>query len=151
MKKMIILIAVLVLAMMMAIAGCGTEEQASTATARLTEGDHTTMATVDLSGGWSVQFATGAVYLYEGVNDGEVDCTAMVVTLEKKVYDEYVTGYKDEESYKQSDGKITYIDPDTSETVFMVTTENDMYYKVTVAEGVDADAVLTRLTLEAET
>ena len=146
MKKAIIIISLL-MTVMIVMAGCGSQEQASTASSRLTEGDNTAMATVDLSGGWSVEFASGAIYMYEGPNDGKTDCTAMAVTLEKEVYDEYSENNKDNETYAENDGVISYTDPDNGETNFLFETEKGMHIMLAVNEGTDADAVLAKLTL----
>ena len=42
-----------------------------TASAYLDQSGKAVKVTVDLTGGWSVEFAPGAVYLYEGNTDGE--------------------------------------------------------------------------------
>ena len=57
-----------------------------TASAYLDQSGKAVKVTVDLTGGWSVEFAPGAVYLYEGNTDGEA--AALRITLDEEVYAE---------------------------------------------------------------
>ena len=61
------------------------------ASAYLEQDGHEVRLTVDLSDGWSVEFAHAAAYLYDGPNDGVKEAIAMGLTLEKQVYDEYLS------------------------------------------------------------
>ena len=58
-----------------------------TASAYLDQSGKAVKVTVDLTGGWSVEFAPGAVYLYEGNTDGEA--AALGITLDEEVFQEY--------------------------------------------------------------
>ena len=64
---------------------------------------------IDLTGGYSVDFASGAVYLYEGsaVADG-TEPVAMGITLDEDVYNEYVAAAMDKEPLTDSEDIISY-------------------------------------------
>lgn len=52
-----------------------------TASAYLDQSGKAVKVTVDLTGGWSVEFAPGAVYLYEGNTDGEAAASGIRIHL----------------------------------------------------------------------
>ena len=61
------------------------------ATAWLDQADKEISVMVDLSGGWSVEFAHGAFYLYDGDYSEDSDATAIGLTLDQEVFEEYCT------------------------------------------------------------
>ena len=99
MKKAIYLIGAAALSAAL-LAGCGqadpaaaTSDMKQSATAWLQEenDDGRISAKVDLTGGYSVEFASGAVYLYDQeIVDGVTECVAMAVTLDQGVFKEYM-------------------------------------------------------------
>ena len=67
-----------------------TKEVKQTANAWISEDDVRTSATVDLTGGWSVEFATGAIYIYDKEITPNTDAVAMCITLSEEVYNDHL-------------------------------------------------------------
>ena len=84
-----------------------TNNQKQTASAYLNRAGDTAMeVTVDLSGGWSAEFVRGAAYLYDGeVTEGK-EGVAMLLTIDKDVYEEDFTKAMADGSHKEADGGV---------------------------------------------
>lgn len=158
MKKLALLIAA-VLLIALAAAGCGqtaAPEAASDgiqiASAWIQNGDEETrtLVTIDLSGGWSVEFALGAFYMTENMQSTGDDCTAMGVSLSKEVYDEYMAEAQQSDSYTELDNAVMYKDSYDGSTNYLFTAGDNGYFVLTVYKDADGDAVLARITAEAE-
>ena len=95
------------------------------ASAWLINGDDETRTyvTIDLSGGWSVEFAPGAFYLYENMQSKEDESSAMGITLSEEVYDEYAdeaeesSGYEEEARESAADEQCVGTEEDYREAV----------------------------------
>ena len=72
-----------------------TEPVRQTATAVAELDGEQALVTVDITGGWSVEFSTGAVYLSDGENDGMKEAVAYGYLIDQAEYDENVEEYKD--------------------------------------------------------
>ena len=69
-------------------------------------GDTAVEVTVDLSGGWSVEFVRGAAYLYDGEATEGKEGVAMLLTIDKDVYEEDFTKAMADGSHKEADGGV---------------------------------------------
>ena len=85
-------------------AGCAKKSVKQTATAYLDQEENTVTATVDLSDGYSCEFARGAVYLY----DQENKSIATGLTLGQDVYEDYLAAAKADANSKEIKGGIMY-------------------------------------------
>ena len=101
--------------------------------------------TVDLSGGWSVEFVRGAAYLYDSEITETNDGVAMLVTLDKEVYEEDLEAAMADESHKEADGGVyyTYYEDEMG----YLTSLNDSAYVLITADKADIEAVVARFTL----
>ena len=108
MKRMICTLLAAVLLLSLAACSSGNVNSGKqTASAYLDqESDAAIEVTVDLSGGWSVEFVRGAVYLYDSEITETNDGVAMLVTLDKEVYEEDLEAAMADESRKEADGGV---------------------------------------------
>ena len=131
-KKLLLLI---ILVGLFTLTGCMKDVKHS-ASAKLNVGeDDVAIMTVDLTGGYSVEFASGAVYFYEGEQSDETLCHGFIITKEE--YDEevaYFDGQDDlEGEYKTlKDGGFYYKTDSNIEYFFP--SEDGFYVKVVVKE-----------------
>ena len=109
------------------------------------ESDVAIEVTVDLSGGWSVEFVRGAVYLYDSEITETNDGVAMLVTLDKEVYEEDLEAAMADESHKEADGGVyyTYYEDEMG----YLTSLNDSAYVLITANKADIEAIVARFTL----
>ncbi len=150
MKKTIcILIAVCII---LAIAACGAgnaDGGKQTASAHLDQdSDAVVDVTVDLSGGWSVDFARGAVYLYDGENTEGKESVAMLITLDQEVYEENMAAAEADKDHKDADGGV-YYSYDEDEGAYL-TSLNDSAYILITANKADIESIVARFTLALE-
>ena len=131
----------------LSLAACGTANRGKqTASAYLDqESDAAIEVTVDLSGGWSVEFVRGAVYLYDSEITETNDGVAMLVTLDKEVYEEDLEAAMADESHKEADGGVyyTYYEDEMG----YLTSLNDSAYVLITANKADIEAIVARFTL----
>ena len=127
MKRMICTLLAAVLLLSLAACSSGNVNSGKqTASAYLDqESDAAIEVTVDLSGGWSVEFVRGAVYLYDSEITETNDGVAMLVTLDKEVYEE---------------------DLEAAEMGYL-TSLNDSAYVLITANKADIEAIVARFTL----
>lgn len=100
------------------------------ASAYLDQEGTTIEATVDLTGGWSVEFVRGAMYLYDTEIADGVDATAIGVTLDKDVYKEDLAEAIASKEHKEADGGIYYTRND-GEQCFICSVEDSAYFLLT--------------------
>ena len=120
------------------IAGCKMKNEPArqSASAYLDQGGNTVTATVDLSNGYSCEFARGAVYLYDQENKEGVPAAAMVVTLEEEAYNDYVKASKKADDSKEFKGGIVY--SEDGQTVYISKAGDSAYFAI-FAEKATAD------------
>ena len=155
MKRLITLAMALMLTFM--VVGCGAQESSEpasapvkqTATAHLDQEGTTVDVCVDLSDGWSCEFARGAVYLYEGENAEGVEAVAIGETLAKDVYEDYIKGAKDQENFKEIENGVAYTDAN-GESIYCFSVEDKAYFMIDVTKGADAEAVYNRIQVSLE-
>lgn len=123
--------------------------RAQTVTAYLDQDGNTVVVKADVSGGWTASFARGAVYLYDGEDDGERSSAAMAITLEQDVYEDYVKDAPNKEAYQEEDGVVSYVD-ENGESIYLYPVGDNAYFMITVSEGYDGAAVAARITAEPE-
>ena len=109
------------------------------------ESDAAIEVTVDLSGGWSVEFVRGAVYLYDSEITETNDGVAMLVTLDKEVYEEDLEEAMADESHKEADGGIYYTHYE--DEMGYLTSLDDSAYVLITANKADIEAIVARFTL----
>ena len=133
--------------LLLSLAACGTTNSGKqTASAYLDqEAEATIEVTVDLSGGWSVEFVRGAAYLYDREITETNDGVAMLVTLDKEVYEEDLEAAMADESHKEADGGVyyTYYEDEMG----YLTSLNDSAYVLITADKADIEAIVARFTL----
>ena len=119
------------------------------ASAYLEQDGHEVRLTVDLSDGWSVEFAHAAAYLYDGPNDGVKEAIAMGLTLEKQVYDEYLLNAEEMPGFRSDDGITTYLEEDgTQDYFFEVDGDSGAYFMVSVVPSADGDLIMSRFAVQ---
>ena len=147
MKKMACLL--LAAVMVFALAGCGSGNAKGgrqTASAYLDQSEDAAVeVTVDLSGGWSVEFVRGAAYLYDGEIAAGKEGVAMLITLDKDVYDEYLAKAMADTNHKEADGGVYYTD-ETGLGAYLRSL-NDSAFVLITANAKDIEAVVARITL----
>lgn len=133
-------------------AGCGSSGNGSKQTAaakQMVDGKQQALMTVDLTGGYSVEFASGAAYFYKGeaADDNEPAAFAYVIT--KKEYDKEIaylkkTYEKDGELKDLGNGTYSY------NGQYFFPSDDGFYIKVAVQENAmkDADSIYPRFSAE---
>ena len=133
----------------LSLAACGngkTESQKQTASAYLDQDGATVEVTVDLSGGWSVEFVRGAAYLYDGeITDGK-DGVAMLLTLDKDVYEEDHAKAMADGNHKEADGGVYYTD-ETGQAAYLTALDDSAYIIITTTSKKDVEAIVARVAL----
>ena len=118
-----------------------------TAYATLHEGDAEVGVTVDLSDGWSVEFALGAVYLYNGRIEKNTEAVAMGLTLDREVFDEYVAEASEKDEYKEYARSISYADGDGTHR-YLYSLSPDVGFLIAVSPEVNGDDTASRFSIE---
>ena len=160
MKKAISLGMILSLIGSMAVFGAETESTETmetefiptyeqTASARLDQNGNEVNVTVDLTGGWSVEFAAGAVYLYEGKVDENELAAVIGLTLEEEVFNEYVADAPDRDNYREFARSFSYTEED-GWTDYFFSVGSDAYFMVSVNPEAecDPDEASSRISVE---
>ncbi len=146
MKKIICVL--LAAAMVFALAACGSGNAnggKQTASAYLDQDGNCVTVTVDLSGGWSVEFVRGAAYLYDGETTEVKEGVAMLITLDKDVYEEDMAKAMADTSHKEADGGVYYAD-EAGRGAYLVSL-NDSAFVLITANAKDIEAVVARFAL----
>lgn len=118
-----------------------------TAYSTLYEGDNKVGVTIDLSDGWSVEFALGAVYLYNGRIEENSEAVAMGITLDKAVFDEYVAEASEKNEYREYARSIAYADGDGTHR-YLYSLSPDVGFLIAVSPEVDGDDTASRFSIE---
>ena len=149
MKKTLaaILTTAMVLGSITAVSAAASLEDRQTASARLDQGGNEVVVTVDLSDGWSAEFAPNAVYLYDGpVSDG-TEAVAVGLTIDEEVYNGQIAIGEEQKNFRSENGVIAYDQPEGSHDYYFEA-GNDAFFMVTVNKDMDGDAVLERFAVE---
>ena len=100
--------------------------------------------TVDLTDGYSCEFAAGAVYLY----DKDAKNTAIAMTLEHDTYEDYKSHAQAASDSKELNGGVMYTDYD--QMIYICEVGNAAYFGI-FAEGANAsqmESIVARFTVE---
>ena len=109
------------------------------------------LAKVDLTGGYSVEFASGAVYLYDQeIVDGETESVAMAVSLSEEVYNEYMDEANQSDTYREVDGAYVAYVNGSDEASYLVQVGENGFVLITMDHGDDSDDLFARFTFEEE-
>lgn len=131
-------------------AGAGIAETANegrqVAIARLDQGGNEISVMIDLSGGWSVDFSSGAFYLYDGGYIEGKDAVAIGMTLEQEVFENYRAEAASSESYRQLEGSEYYAQEDGT-CSYLTRVGDDAYFLLWVLGDADDDAIFARVQL----
>lgn len=142
MKKLIS--ALLALCLLLAMGAMA--EGKPTAIAVLDQEAQAVIVTVDLTGGWSVEFAPGAFYLYDGEVNDEEPASAIGLTLDKEVYEEYLAEAQRSESCREIENGVCYVADDG--TYYVLSVGTSAYFLLDVIDDADGgDAIFERIEL----
>ena len=153
MKKAItlLLVAGILFTLTLCAGGAGLAEEKTggrqVATAWLDQSDREISVTVELSGGWSVEFAHGALYLYDGDYSEDKAATAVGMTLDQEVFEEYCAEAAASESLREIGAAQCYTREDGT-SAYLIRVGDDAYFMLSVNAGVEGDAVFDRIELK---
>lgn len=127
-------------------AGCAkkSEPVKQYASAYLAAEDGNITATVDLSDGYSCEFATGAVYLY----DKDANNAAIGITLEQDLYEDYISRSQKASDRKELNGGIMFSEDD--QMIYICDAGDSAHFAI-LADGVNAsqmESIAARFTVE---
>ena len=148
MKKVIPVLLALFMALSLAACGAKTESAGKqTASAYLDQSEDAVIeVTVDLSGGYSVEFARGAAYLYDSeITEGN-EGVAMLITLDKDVYDEYLEMAMQDANHKEADGGV-YFNYYEDERAYLASLNDSAYVLITTKADIESIAARFSLAL----
>ena len=142
MKRTICALLAALIALSLAACGTGTGGK-QTASAYLDQsGDAAVEVTVDLSGGWSVEFTRGAAYLYDGeIREGK-ESAAMLITLDRDLYDERMAHAAEDGNRKEANGGVYYT-RDGAKT-YLASVSGAAFVQITAYGKTDSEAVVAR-------
>ena len=151
MKKTICLLLAAILVLSLAACGAGNTNKAEngkqTASAYLNQSEDAVVeVTVDLSGGWSVEFVRGAVYLYDGEITAGKESVAMLITLDQEVYEEDLAKAMADGSHKEADSGI-YFTGDGNRAAYLTALNDSAYILITAKDKAGMEAIVSRFML----
>ena len=117
-----------------------------TATAILDQDGNEVEVTVDLTDGWSVEFARGAVYLTAGKASEDTDVAAIGLTLDEDVFTEYMAEALASDTYREFAHSFMYVDENNYSNYFYKV-GTDGYFMISVSPDADGDAVSSRFSV----
>lgn len=150
MKKLLSML--LAVCMLFALTACGSAKTEPAparqiAAARLDQDGNDVDVTVDLSGGWSVEFAPGAFYLYDKSYDEGLEAAAVAMTLEREVFEGYCAEADASASRRELNGARCYKTDDGADA-YLIPVGDDAYLMLRVEKRDDGDAVFARVKAE---
>lgn len=151
MKNKIWIAVVLALTMSL-IAGCSSTDKVVKQIAsakQIVDDDQSAMMTVDLTDGYSVEFASGAAYFYKGEPSDENEAIAFAYVISKKEYDNeiaYLTENKESKDELKNLGEGAYSYGGESSREYFFPSEDGFYMKVAIEKAAldDADSIYLR-------
>ena len=117
------------------------------AAARLDQEGNDINVTIDLSGGWSVEFTAGAFYLYDKSYEEGMEAAAIGVTLEREVFEEYCAEADASAGSRELEGARYYKADDGSDT-YLIPVGDDAYLMLWVEKRDNSDAIFARVKAE---
>ena len=127
-------------------AGCAKKNETvrQYASANLSSEDSVIETTVDLRDGYSCEFSSGAVYLY----DKDANNTAIAITLEKDTYDDYASHSQAASDCKALNGGVMFTED--NQMIYICKAGDSGFFGI-FAKGVNAaqmESIVTRFTVE---
>ena len=156
-SKKVLLVAFALVLTMCLVAGCGSsnsgEKQTASAWQTVGDGDKQAVMTVDLTGGYSVEFATGAAYFYKGEPSDDNEVLAFGYVITEKEYNDEVSYFQNNDEYKdalQDLGDGVYCYSEETGAQYFMPAEDGFYLKIAVQEaGMDeADSIYPRFSAD---
>ena len=122
-------------------AGCSMKKNDTkqTASAHLHQEDVVVDTTVDVSDGYSCDFARGAVYLYDDAAQEDENLVAIGMTLEKEAYDDYAKAAQADGNRKEVEGGVIF---ETAGQTGYLRTAGDSAYFAIFSETADKDQMV---------
>jgi hypothetical protein len=117
-----------------------------TASAYLDQDGHEVKVLIDISDGFSAEFAHGAAYLYDGAVSEDTEPVAVGLTLDEDVFEEYIETASASSSYREFARSFAYTEEDGTNNYFFQSGP-DAYFMVSVAKGADGDAISSRFSV----
>ena len=117
-----------------------------TASAYLDQDGHEVKVVIDITGGFSAEFAHDAAYLYDGTVSEDTEPVAIGLTLDEDVFDEYIETASASTSYREFAHSFAYTEDDGTNNYFFQSGP-DAYFMVSVAKEADGDAVSSRFSV----
>lgn len=109
-------------------AGCAKKSVKQTATAYLDQEGNTVTATVDLSDGYSCEFARGAIYLYDRENKDGVEAVVIAMTLDEEVFNGDLAAAESAADRKDVNGGVMY--SADGEMIWLCKVGDSAYFKI---------------------
>ena len=107
------------------------------------------LVTVDVSGGWSAEASTGAIYLFDGENDGERAAIAHGYVIDQAEYDANVAEYSSYDSFTEVDGGVKFSEMEGGSNKYLFSVGNGLYYMIAASQSADAESIYARFDVEA--
>ena len=140
----------LALALVLALTACGANKDSKqTATNTYRISGQTTIVSVDLTGGWSTEFASGAVYLYDGADDGERMPIAFGYIISQEEYDEIIAEYSSYDSFSETGAGVVFDEGEGGSKKFVFAIGNGLFFMIAADQSADADAIYNRFSVTA--
>jgi len=108
--------------------------------------DQQVMVSVDIIGGWNVEFGQNATYIYDGQNDGVREAAGYAVHLTQEEYETLIEENRENESFSEVGAGVIFTRDDGTTCFAFVVGEN-MNYEIVAAPGIDADEVFNRVSV----
>ena len=153
MKKTALILGAALVTMGLSMTGFGAETESEfipafeqSASAWLDQDENEVHVTVDLTDGWSVEFAHGAAYLYDAPVTPDLDAAAIALTLDEDTFKEYSETAVESDSYMEYARSFSYTDEEGWQNYFY-SLGPDAYFMISVAPDADGDAVSSRFSI----
>ncbi|MBR7045667.1 MAG: hypothetical protein IKI23_08415 [Lachnospiraceae bacterium] len=111
------------------------------------DSDNAAELIVELTGGWSVEFARGAAYIAKG--DKLDETAAMLLVLDQEVYEENLAEAMEDPDHKEADGGIYYTYYD-GRPAFLASVNDDIQYLISIEGDAEIEDMVRRCTVKAD-
>jgi hypothetical protein len=111
------------------------------------DSDNAAEVIVELTGGWSVEFARGAAYIAKGDNLDET--AALLLVLDQEVYEENLAEAMEDPDHKEADGGIYYTYYD-GRPAFLASVNDDIHYLISIEGDAEIEDMVRRCTVKAD-
>ena len=137
--------------MLLSLAACGARGKepepnpgGQTATAAYRLYGQATEVVVDLSGGWSVNFADDSVYLYNGANDGVKAPVASGRVIDKAEYDANAEASRGYSTFTATGGGFKFSEGEGGSNKYLFAVGNGVYFMIAAEYGAGAESIYAR-------